>query len=122
MNVSALLNSRPVTIAVGALVAAVVAYVVIKRLGDAADKSLDKFNEGTPYGEYSNDSGTIGSAVAGAGNVANQASGGLLADFGSWLARVAGDVTFGDADLSSTPADKISLYLPRKTALREGVF
>lgn len=111
MNASAILNSRAAQWAAVALVGAVIAYVVVKRLGDAADKALDNFNAGTPYGGYSADSGLAGSAAAALGNVTNQASGGTLARFGEWLSE-----TFFDPNSDYDP--NAGSYAPRKSQVR----
>ena len=109
-----LLNTKAAQMGVLALVGAVVAYVVVKRLGEAADKSLDDFNAGTPYADASNATGAVGSAVVALGNATNQASGGILADFGSWLGIKAHEIFGGMPD----PTGATPPYQPRKVALR----
>lgn len=113
MKAAALLNSRAGAYAALALVVAVIGYVVVKRLGEAADKSLDEFNEGTPYGGFSDSHGAVLSGVAAAGNTANQLSGGVLAEFGGWLGRTFYDLTADDYD-PNAPAP----YAPRKATVR----
>jgi hypothetical protein len=112
MNMAAILNSKSATWAAVALVGAVAAYVVIKRLGDAADRSLDEFNRGTAYA--SDNTGTVGSAVSALGNATNRASGGVLQSLGEWISGAFFDPN-SDFDPNAKP---VGAYVPRKSQVR----
>ncbi len=90
MNAAALLNSRPVMIAAGVAVGALALYLIGRKVAGAVTDGVKNFNQGTPY----EGAGVVGAA----GNVANQASGGLLADFGGWLGRTVYDLTHPEYD------------------------
>jgi hypothetical protein len=79
----AVINSKPVMIAAGVLVASAVIYFAVKKLARAPGEIADDFNAGTPYA--SERSGAVGTAVRTVANVANQASFGILERAGEGL-------------------------------------
>jgi hypothetical protein len=83
-------------IAVGVLVGGAVLYFAVRKLAGAAGDAADDFNRGTPYA--SDQSGAVGTAVRTVANVANEASGGILANFGGWLGRTVYDLTHPDSN------------------------
>lgn len=86
MKAAALLNSRAVVIVAGVAVGALVVYLIGRKVASA----VTNINRGTPY----QGGGVIGTL----GNVTNQASGGLLADFGGWLGGKIFDLTHSEYD------------------------
>lgn len=91
-----ILNSKPVVMAAGVAVGAVVLYFIAREIFDEAGKAADDFNRGTAYA--SDKAGAVGTAVRTLGNVANQASGGILGDFGGWLGGAIYDLTHAAYD------------------------
>lgn len=85
MNAAKLLNTRGAMIAIGVLVGGAVLYFAVRKLARAPGDIADDFNRGTPYA--SDNSGAVGTAVRTVANVANEASGGYLEQFGGWLGR-----------------------------------
>lgn len=122
-NAAAKVFSGPAGYALAIGVAGVVFYVIYKTLGSdlkkggaavggaaatlgtsiwnspgSADSSYN-LNAGSPYAGY----GVVGSL----GNVTNQASGGVLAAFGSWIAGKVADVTLPyDPNANNIPRDR----------------
>ncbi len=96
MKVPAILNTRAAMITAGILVGGAVLYFAIRKLARAPGEIADDFNRGTPYD--SSNSGAVGTAVRTVANVANETSGGILADFGGWLGRSLYDWTHSDYD------------------------
>lgn len=90
MNALAVLNSKPVAIVAGVAVGALALYLIGRKLVTSVPRVIDEFNQGTPY----EGAGAVGAA----GNIANQVSGGILADFGGWLGGKVYDLTHPEYD------------------------
>lgn len=107
-------SGGPIGVAIAIAIGFGAIYFLLGKVGEVAGAAVDavkNVNEGTDY----EGAGAVGTL----GNAANQLSGGVLADFGSWLGGKVFDMTHDEYDPNQLLYASTDTYKPRAVAVKE---